>query len=550
MASSTSTRSTARVVVLALVAVLALVGLVPAVATAALPAPASVRVVPGVKQVSVSWKAVKSAKKYTVQVSSSSKFAKSKTRTTTTTKTALAVKKLKLRTAYWVRVKATGTSWSAKQKSTPTTSSPRYKTGVKVTAAGQNKVKVSWPKYVAGTSLKVVASWANENVYKPGHRTPSALDSAKIWTTSVAVSRTSVVLTIPAKWRARIGSKGTEAVYVHLYARNGSKVAHSVTAVGYPSPPAVTGSSKDAVTFATWNVASSTATASIPGRSWDKRKTAVRNGILHAGASVVAVQEAAASKKAGEQYQELARMVSPTYRSAVAVASIPLTGAQSDRYKSMGTAGASRSDHILYKPADVTLIASGVQSTRSLARSVTWDKSTYDRQFTWARMSSKATGHQFYVVSTHLEQGTSSTVQKMRKAAAAGVRSFIAAKAKADGQPDAPIVVLGDLNSDSRWTSGPQVDMVKAGYTSATNAASTTRRKDTTSNSHNASKDHGYPVKPYKYAYTGTRIDYVFVKNGSGVSRFVNQMILTSSGKFDERYRGSDHNLQWARIRI
>jgi len=550
MASSTRTRSTARVVVLALVAVLALVGLVPAVATAALPAPASVRVVPGDKQVSVSWKAVKSAKKYTVQVSTSSKFAKSKTRTTTTTSTALAVKKLKLRTAYWVRVKATGTGWSTKQKSTPTTNSPRYKTGVKVTAAGLDKVKVSWPKYVAGTSLKVVASWSNENVYKAGHRTPSALNSAKIWTTSVAVSRTSVVLTIPTKWRALIGSKGTEAVYVHLYARNGSKVAHSVTAVGYPSPPAVSGSSKDAVTFATWNVASSTATANIPGRSWDKRKTAVKNGILKANASVVAVQEAAASLSSGQQFQELTRLVSPTYRSAVSSTTLYTTQTQITAAKKLGTAGVSRSDQILYKPADVRLIASGVQSTRALARSATWDKTKFDRQFTWARMSSNATGHQFYVVSTHLEKGTSSTLQKMRKAAAAGVRSFMAAKAKADGQPNAPIVVLGDFNSDTRWTSGPQADMVKAGYTSATNAASTTRRKDTTSNSHNASKDKGYPVKPYKYAYTGTRIDYIFVKNGSGVSTFVNQMILTSSGKFDERYRGSDHNLQWARIRV
>lgn len=543
-------RPALRAAVVTLVTALALVGLVPATAQAAVAAPASVVVVPGSKQVSVGWKAVKGAKKYTVQVSSASSFAKSKTRSTTTTKTTATVKSLTQRKTYWVRVKAAGGSWSKKQSTVPSTNSPRYKEGVKVTAAGTDKVKVSWPKYVAGTSLKVVASWSNENVYTTGKGTISGVNSAKAWITSVSVARTSVVLTVPAKWRALMGSKGTEPVYVHLYAKNGSRTAHSVTAFGYPSPPALTGSSKDGVTFATWNIASSTATADIPGRTWSQRKAAVTNGILKANASVVAVQEAAASQAAGEQYQQLVRLLSPTYKSAVSIGSIPVPTAQIPTAVKAHTAGLSRSDHILYKPTDVTVLDSGVQSTYAVSGSVAWDKSKFDRQFTWALMQSKATGHDFYVVSTHLEQGTSATMQKMRKAAAAGVRAFIENKAKSDGRSGAPIVIMGDLNSDSRWTSGPQVALVKAGYASATAAHSTVKRSDTTSNSHNASKDHGYPAKPYNYKYTGTRIDYILVKNGGGVSKFVNQMILTSSGRFNETYRGSDHNLQWARIRI
>ncbi|MDM7832541.1 endonuclease/exonuclease/phosphatase family protein [Cellulomonas edaphi] len=543
-------RRTLRTTVLATVAALGLVGLVPAAAQAAAPAPASVVIVPGDRQLAVDWTAVKGAKKYTVQVSRSSSFPSGKTRTLSASSSQLTVKSLTLRVRYWVRVKAATGRWSAKHDATPNTNSPRYKDSVKVTAAGQNKVKVSWPRYVAGTSLRVAASWSNDNVYTSGKTTISSVNTNKAWVTSVPITRTSVVLTVPSAWRSLAGSRGTEPVFVHLYARNGSRTAHSVTAFGYPSPPPLTGSSADNVTFATWNIASSTATADIPGRSWDQRKRAVKNGILHAGASVLAVQEAASSVSSGQQYQELTRMLGSTYRSAVATSALPVTSAEIDAMKRKGTGGISRSDHILYKPADVTRLAAGLQSTFAVSGGVRWDSSKYDRHFTWALLQSRATKQKFYVVSTHLEKGNSATLQGMRKAAMKGIREFLATKSRVAGLGDVPLVVMGDLNSDSRWPNGPQEDMVQAGYASATQAVSTVQRANTTSNSHNASVDNGYPTRPYRYAYTGTRIDYIFVKNGGGVGRFVNQMVLTSSGAFDERYRGSDHNLQWARIRI
>ena len=536
-----------RITAVATTLALGLVGLSPMVAHASGPAPTSIVVVPGDKRVTVGWKAVSGSPTYTMQVSRTSTFAKGKTRTLTTKSTVLAATSLALHTKYWVRLKAAG-SWSAKYQFVPNTNSPRYKTGVKVTPAGTNKVRVSWPKYVAGTSLKVVASWTNDNVYTQGKTTVSGVDPTKVWITNVSVARTSVVLTVPAKWQALNGSTGTEPVYVHLYARNGSTTAHSVTAFGYPSPPALHGSTADEVTFATWNICSTTATAGIAGREWDDRKAAVKNGILYAGASVLAVQEASSSQASG-QYQELLRLVSGTYKSAVPVQDLYVSQAMIDQAKRWGTGGVSRSDHILYKPTDVRVIDAGVESTFLHSDGVTWDKTKFDRHFTWALMESKATGERFYVVSTHLEKGDSATLQRMRKAAAKGIRTFIADKAARAGNSDLPVVVMGDFNSDSRWSSGPQVDMVKAGYASATQAHTTVQRNNTTSNSHFSAVDNGYPAKPYRYAYTGTRIDYIFVKQGSGVTKFVNQIIL-KDGQFDERYRGSDHNLQWARIRI
>ncbi|WP_029292152.1 endonuclease/exonuclease/phosphatase family protein [Cellulomonas sp. HZM] len=542
-------RSLPALVAAFLAAVLTL-GLLPAApASAATAAPTKVVAVPGVTQVTVEWHKVSGASKYQVQVSTSKSFKKPKKVSTTSTRTT--VKSLKVRTVYWVRVRAGSGSWSTKTSVTTTTRSPRYKEGVKVVGAGTDKVKLTWPRYAQATSLKIVASWDNSYVYNGGKAGTSGISASRTWTTSVPVTRTSAVLTVPAKWRALMGSRGTAPVFVRLYAKNGSVSAQSVTAFGYPSAPARTGHASDDVRFATWNVESSTASAGFtyggarPDRTWDDRKAAVVAGIRYADADVVAVQEAAASKASGYQYQELARKLSGTYASAVPIPTVEAKATASSR-----TAGASKSDHLLVRTSAVKILDSGVHSTYTVSGGVKWDSSKFDRWFTWALLQSKTTGAKFYAVSTHLEQGTSSTVQGMRKAAMKGVRGYVESKAKAAGLAGVPIVVMGDLNSDTRWVNGPQVDMVKAGYTSATNAAHTVRRWDTTSNHHTGSADDGYPTKPYRYAYTGTRIDYVLVKNGSGVDRFVNQMVLTSSGKFDERYRGSDHNLQWADVRI
>jgi endonuclease/exonuclease/phosphatase family metal-dependent hydrolase len=545
--SRTPKRRTAlRTAAMAIAAALVVVGLTPVVAQGAGAAPTSVVVVPGDKRITVGWRGVSGATKYTLQVSSTSAFSRGKTRTLTTASTALAATDLRLGKTYWVRVKAGG-SWSSKYSAVPNQNSPRYKTSVTVRGAGTNKVRVSWPRYVAGTSLKVVASWSNENVYTQGVRTVSGADPIRTWTTNVSIARTSVVLTVPSKWRAINGSKGTEPVFVHLYARNGSRAAHSITAIGYPSPPALRGSTTNNVTFATWNVGSKTATADLDGRTWNDRKRAVRNGILHANTSVVAVQEASASQ-ASKQYQELVRLVYPTYRSAIPLDRLPVTTKQINTTKSWGTAGISRSDHILYKPTDVRVLSAGLESTFRHSGGVTWDRSKFDRHFAWALMQSKSSGEKFFVVSTHLESGRSATLQRMRKAAAKGIRTFLDEKA-ARARVTVAMIVMGDFNSDTRWPHGPQVDMISAGYASATQAHSTVQRKNTTSNNHYASIDGGYPIRPYRYAYTGTRIDYIFVKRSGGVTRFVNQMILRD-GKFDERYRGSDHNLQWARIRV
>ena len=52
------------------------------------------------------------------------------------------------------------------------------------------------------------------------------------------------------------------------------------------------------------------------------------------------------------------------------------------------------------------MLSAGVHSTHAVSGGVTWDRSKFDRDFTWALLRSKATGTKFYVVSTHLEQGT------------------------------------------------------------------------------------------------------------------------------------------------
>lgn len=538
-------RPAARALVAALVAgVLAVTGLA-APASAAAPRPVPT-VVPGAKQIAMTWKATPGARRYVVEYSTASSFAKARTKRVTVSGASAVVRSLATKKKYYVRVRASTTGWGAVRATTTTTNAPGYKTGVTVRPAGTDKVRVTWPRYKAATTLRVVASWANEHVYAGSRTYAGSVDTARSWTVAVNPARTSVVLTVPSRWRSVLGSRAGHPVFVHLYATNGAKASHSLTAFGYPTPPKLSGTARDEVTFASWNVLSTTASASFPGRTWADRADAVEAGIRYAAADVLAVQEAAASARGGRQYQELAARLTGTYRPAVPVEQLAAAPTPTS-----GTAGESRSDHLLYRPERVSVVRSGVQSTRALIPGTPWDPSRYDRAFEWALLRSTATGTRFYVASVHLEQGHSATIVRMRRDAAAAVRSFLARRAAADGLPDAPVVVLGDLNSSVQaYPTGPQADFAAAGYVNATATTRAVRREDTTANTRSAATDHGFPTKPYRYTYTGSHIDYILVRHAGGVVAYRNQMILTATGAFDERYRGSDHNLQWARIRI
>lgn len=526
-------------VALALACAVVLAGLVAAPASPATAATArpSLVVVPGGTTISTEWSKITGSTGYTLQVSTSSKFS-SHRKTLHTTGTRLYVEGLTARKTYYVRVRSssgTKTSYSAVRKTVTTTGAPGY-TLAKVVPAGIDKIKVSWPRLKRGTRIVVTASYSNDVLTTAG----------KYWTApAVPATRTSTVVTIPASFRSKAGSVSGNPVYVRVFYYNGSKKSQSQVAFSWASPAPVTGTAADRLTFATWNVGNYGATSSLTGHTWADRRKAVAAGIVRAAPDVLTVQELSTANVTGSgatavmQYEDLANLLKPHgYRLAV-----------EDVVKA--TPGSARESHI-FVDSKVSVIAAGFASQKAVARS--YSSSTpfvtktgsaeVDRQFAWAHLRNVATGADFYVVSMHLPTGSASATIKLRNAITGGVHAWIVAKAAADGRASAPIVVGGDFNSYvEAYPSGPTTQWASWGFT---DSVSTTSRSGTKYGSTNNYADDGYPAKPFHYTYVGPRIDHLFVRNGSGVVKYVNEVVLTSSGTFDERYRGSDHNMQLA----
>lgn len=72
-----------------------------------------------------------------------------------------------------------------------------------------------------------------------------------------------------------------------------------------------------------------------------------------------------------------------------------------------------------------------------------------------------------------------------------------------------PALVLGDFNSDvARYPEGATTRLVWQGYKDSAAAQKTTGLNYATANTQYWQQDGGYPVKPYNYAYSPTRIDH------------------------------------------
>ena len=488
----------------------------------------AVAVVPGDKQLTVKWSKVKGAKKYILQYADNKKFKKSRTVITSVSSRTKVIKRLRVRTNYWVRVRAVSPVASTYSKATLArpTSAPTGRIAVKVTPAGANKVKVSWKRLKQGTKITLVASYHHHALSKKATR---------FSVTGINATETSRILTVPKKFRNQIGTGTANPVYVQAWTYNGTRKNTSRAAYATASPSSVTGTSNQRLTFASYNVGSISSTLAKPSRSWANRRASAARAIKNTGAAVVAVQEATTAKHDGvPHYLDLEGLLSG-YKLAY----------HPDKVGTAGKANSTKGAHIYYQPSKVSVLASGVESIRPIVpSSIVVAK---DRHFAWAQMKDRTTGAQFYVVSVHLQTGSTVTLQRLRLAAIKGIDTFIAKKPRAGV---VPIIIMGDLNTDvARYPNGASTYLTANGYYDAAAALSTSGMQYSTSNNHGDPVAAGYPLRPYKYAYAPSRIDYIFVKNGNGSVRYRNQVIL-KNGNFDDAYRGSDHNLQSAVIPI
>jgi endonuclease/exonuclease/phosphatase family metal-dependent hydrolase len=524
----------------------ALVATAPPAAAATLSAPV-VKLAFGDRSLTVAWGAVRGATSYVVQHSRTSTFSRPVS-VDAGTKTRLFVKGLANRTTYYVRVVAkAGTSKAVSRtaKATPDAGYPRELT-VTAVPAGKHAIRVSWTGQGRATKVAVIAGSEgsiSRDVFRTG------------W---YPATTTSVTVTVPPALRARLGTGSGNPVFVKVATYNSLAAGTSMPnvkneAAAYRLSPAGTYAWAGATTptgtrlrVATWNVNSVAATANLTGQTWRDRRTRVAAGIAYSNAAVVGTAElTTAETGAGyglRQWEDLRNLLAtPTYGGyaiANSVTSATTGGAPAT------TVGA----HLFYKPSVVTREAGAFVSPKH-ALGLSWPATLTDRYFSWARFRVNATGARFYAVAVHLPANSGSTsYAALRAKEAAAIDAYMTARAGG-----LPILLMGDLNSSFAETpQGPDTVLVGRGYYDTSSAVKRAHPRVSTANLTNQVDNlgvRGYPTRPYVYRYAAPRIDYIFVKNAPGAWRYNNQLVLTD-GRFDPRYRGSDHNLQWAEIGI
>ena len=515
-------------------------------AAAALSAP-SVKLAFGDRSLTVAWGAVSGAAGYTVQHSTTSTFSRPVS-ISAGTRTNLFVTGLTNRTTYYVRVIAVAGSTksvSPTAKAVPDAGYPRELT-VTAAPAGKNAIRVSWTGQGRATKVGVIAG-SEGSITRDYFRTG--------W---YPATTTSVTLTVPTSLRAHLGTGTGNPVFVKVATYNSLAAGTSMPnakneAAAYRLSPAGTYTWPGSVTptgtrlrVASYNVNSVSASAALPGHTWRDRRGRVAAAIAHSGASVVATAEATTAD-AGlgygvRQWEDLRNLLgTPAYGGysiANTITSTTTGGAPNT------TVGA----HLFYKPAVVTREAGAFVSPRR-ELGLSWPSTLADRYFSWARFRVNATGAQFYAVSVHLPANAGTTsYASLRAKEIAAIDTYMSARAGG-----LPVLLMGDLNSSFAETpQGPDAVLVGRGYYDTSAAATRYYPRVSTANQTNQVDNlavPGYPTRPYVYRYAAPRIDYIFVKNAPGSWRYANQLVLVD-GRFDPRYQGSDHNLQWAEIGI
>lgn len=488
-------------------------------------------VVPGKDRITATWPAVTGATKYLVRASTSKSLKKAKS--VTTTRTTAVVSKLKKSKTYYLRVTAytrSGASTSPLAKAKTTTKTTGRGVITSVRPAGVNTITVNWKRFPRATSIAILISWDN---------TPLVANqkSRYVRFSGYPATATSAKVKIPSKYLSLIGSTTGNPAYVRLISYNGPKSRTSKVAYGWPSALPASGTQLNVATF---NV--TTVTARPSAYRWMSKRNAVANSIRLATPDVLMVQEAGVSPiatgSAIRQINDLSNLLansglSPAY---------PLSRLDALRETTARTT-ASFSNHVFVRTSKLEVVSSGLVASSQLVTGTNWSK-VENRYFAWAKLRVRATGQYLWVASVHLlgENQVAGNYTLPRNLAKA-MNAYIAAR----NSEGSPVIIGGDFNEgfNGPYNLGPADTLRSLGYLDAASANKRSNARYSTSNS-------GFPSRPKSYAYVGTRIDYLMVKNtgGAGPVSHVNQMVRNSNGTFASSYYGSDHNLQRAVISL
>lgn len=297
---------------------------------------------------------------------------------------------------------------------------------------------------------------------------------------------------------------------------------------GTPARPALADAGPT-VTVATYNVCKRTCGS---GRfDWPIRRHAVVRSIVAAGAEVVAVQEAAGTV------------------GWLAAALAPHGYALANRATGGCGRGCTRDSFVFYRTDAMSRL--GVRRGEGSARlsavcRVRWS-GTFDRGWSWTYLRDRASGAPLLVASVHLPSDKTAWGERLRRASARGVIRHLADNRRAHGMPEVATVIAGDLNSFSeRQPRGAQHIISRAGYRDAFTADRRTNARAATVNVTRRHRD-PFPPRPVR-SDTPARLDYVFVAGGRPIAYEV--FLKLTGGRFDDRYRGSDHNPVLGTVRL
>lgn len=328
---------------------------------------------------------------------------------------------------------------------------------------------------------------------------------------------------------ARLGDRVDQGAMVPVL-RCCAVVVLASAAVHLPSSPtAVADTSGPVISVATYNVCKKL--CGRGGFAWQHRRHAVVRNIVASGAQVVAVQEAA-----GTVRWIAARLAGHGYVLA------------NSRTDGCGR-GCTRDSFVFYRsdafePLPVRPRAGTARL--SAVSGVRWTGS-YDRRWAWAYLRQRATGQPVLVASVHLPNEKTRLGERLRRAAARGLVAHLEAHRQSRGLPPLTTVIAGDLNSfGRRQPNGAHRVIRTTGFTDAYTAPSRTHARVATINVTRKHRD-PFPARPFR-SDSPARLDYVFVARGRPLTYEV--FLKLRGGRFDNRYRGSDHNLVLASLHL
>lgn len=180
----------------------------------------------------------------------------------------------------------------------------------------------------------------------------------------------------------------------------------------------------------------------------------------------------------------------------------------------------------------------------------------YGNPIGYAVVAPRSGGQSMLVASLHFEKQNGSTGHgaddRVRNATASGLARWARARAAELGRPRMPIILAGDYNAYLRkHPRGPQALLQRMGFRNADTARVRVGSRYATINKYPLdAKWDGFPPRPRQFVLGGPQIDTIMTTGLGRALRHEIHVRTTRDGRFDERFRASDHNLVRAWFRI